>query len=238
MATRSFSLLPAVATSPMDIETLTETLRPLVAQLGITLDDQRLKGLAAYALELWKWNEKLNLTRHTTPEQFVNRDVLDSWELCKLVNEGEEILDFGTGSGVPGLVMKILRPDLQMTVVDSVAKKGKALIQIAKALKMDVMVCIGRGEEVLEEDRFDAVVTRAVGPLPELLTMLQDHWLSVGRLLCVKGPKWVDERSIARAKGLLNELELRKVLEYPMPGTESSSVILKIWPKGVPERLP
>jgi len=96
-----------------------------------------------------------------------------------------------------------------------------------------VMVAIGRGELVLEEDRFDAVVTRAVGPLKQLLTMLQDHWLSIGRLLAIKGPKWVDERSEARERGLLNELQLRKVREYPMPGNESTSVILKVWPKGV-----
>ena len=200
-------------------------------QLQIEVSDETRRQLADYAVTLWDWNEKLNLTRHTTPEQFVQRDVLDSWQLCQLVTEGEEILDFGTGGGVPGIIMKILRPDLQMTLVESVAKKGKAVTEIAKTLRLDLEIGLGRAEAILEEERFDAVVARAVGPLKDLLRMLADHWIEVGRLLAVKGPKWVDERHEAREAGWLRKLDLRKVAEYPMPGTESHSVILQISPK-------
>lgn len=214
---------------------LQAALAPLLGEIGLETSPETRQSLAEYALTLWDWNEKLNLTRHTTPEQFVYRDVLDSWELTKLLREGEEILDFGTGGGVPGLLMKILRPDLTMTVVDSVGKKAKAVTEIAKATKLDLEVCTGRAEAVLEEDRFDAVVARAVGPLESLLRMLSDHWISVGRLFAVKGPKWVEERTQAREQGMLRELELRKVSEYSMPGTYSQSVILKVWPKGAPD---
>ncbi|MEZ6105296.1 MAG: RsmG family class I SAM-dependent methyltransferase [Pirellulaceae bacterium] len=119
---------------------LQAAIHPLMDQLQIEVSDETRRQLADYAVTLWDWNEKLNLTRHTTPEQFVQRDVLDSWQLCQLVTEGEEILDFGTGGGVPGIIMKILRPDLQMTLVESVAKKGKAVTEIAKTLRLDLEI--------------------------------------------------------------------------------------------------
>jgi 16S rRNA G527 N7-methylase RsmG len=65
-----------------------------------------------YRRQLWAWNERLNLTRHTTLEKFVSRDVVDSHQLSNLLQRGERVLDVGTGGGVPGVVLAILRPDL------------------------------------------------------------------------------------------------------------------------------
>ena len=202
----------------------------------IKLSEPQAELLAAYAGELWSWNEKMNLTRHVDLDSFVDRDVLDTYQLSLLLNEGDEVLDLGTGGGVPGVILKILRPDLSVVVCDSVGKKADAVQAIVSAISLDVEVFKGRGEERLEDNRFDAVVARAVGPLVKLIRMLDEHWLEAGRLLAIKGPKWVDERSAARTAGLLNSLELRKMAEYSMPGTGAISVILKIWPKGAPEK--
>ena len=178
----------------------------------------------------------MNLTRHTTAEQFVGRDLLDSYELSKLLIEGEEVLDLGTGGGVPGIPLKILRPDLTVVVCDSVGKKAEAVEQMVQKLGLDVEVFKGRGEERLEDSRFDAVVARAVGPLRKLLNLLSEHWFEAGRLLAIKGPRWVDERGVARAQGLMGGLQLRKATEYTMPESGATSVILKIWPEGAAER--
>ena len=70
----------------------------------------------------------------------------------------------------------------------------------------------------------------------QLSGTFKPHWASIGRLLTIKGPSWVDERNEARRAGALHELELRVAAKYPMPGTESESVILKLWPKGSPEK--
>ncbi|HAN97742.1 MAG TPA: 16S rRNA (guanine(527)-N(7))-methyltransferase RsmG [Planctomycetaceae bacterium] len=218
------------------VDELAASLPPLLDGIGLQVTDAQLGRLAAYANSLWSWNEKLNLTRHTTPELFVHRDVLDSWELSKELHEGEAVLDFGTGGGVPGIILSILRPDLSVTLVESVGKKANALTEIARETGADVTVCAGRGEGVLDDERFDAVVTRAVGPLKKLLPMLEEHWFSVGRLLAIKGPSWVEERTEARERGQLKKLQLRKVREYDMPGTFSKSVILKIWPEGADEK--
>ena len=93
-----------------------------------------------------------------------------------------------------------------------------------------------RAEKQVAQRKYDAVVVRAVGPLPELLTWFKPHWDHIGRLLVFKGPKWVQERGQARHVGLLQGLELRKAAEYPLPGTDSQSVILKIWPENAVEK--
>lgn len=203
---------------------------------GVTLPPEQVERLDRYCRLLWEWNEKLNLTRHTDYEKFVSRDLKDSMELSRLLRTGEDVLDVGTGGGVPGVVLAILRPDLQVSLCDSVGKKVKVVREIVEALDLEVPVYQLRAEELLEETRFDALVVRAVGRLEKLLTWFKPHWKSMRRLLVIKGPKWHEELAEAKRRGLVRDLEVKTAAEYPLVGTESSSVILKIWPKHTPER--
>jgi len=185
---------------------------------------------------LWSWNEKLNLTRHTDFERFVTRDVVDSLQLSALLHPDEEVLDVGTGGGVPGIVLAIVRPDLTMSLCESVGKKARAVDNIVQELDLRTAFFQGRAEDILEDFRFDALVTRAVGPLWKMLKWFEPHWLSIGRLLAVKGPKWVDERNEARERGYLKPLQLRRVVSYPVVGADFESVILKVWPNDMAEK--
>lgn len=214
-----------------------DTLAAALARHNIELPPAQLALLQKYVTLLWEWNEKLNLTRHTDYEKFVSRDVVDTLELSKHLHSGEEVLDVGTGGGVPGVVLAILRPDLTVTCCESIAKKAAAVKDIVKRAKIPTAVHHCRAEDLLEDDnRYDAAVARAVGPLHKFCTWFADDWASIGRFLAIKGPSWTEERHEARQKGLLNDLELRVVSSYPMPGTNSESVILKVWPKGAPEK--
>ncbi len=213
-----------------------ETLADALVAHGLQLPADQTARLDRYCRLLWEWNEKMNLTRHTDYEKFVGRDVMDSWQLAAQLQAGEEVLDVGTGGGVPGVVLVILRPDLRVSLCESVGKKAKAVEAMVRELDLTVPVYASRAEKVLEEFRYDALVVRAVGPLWKMLRWFEPHWASFGRLLVVKGPAWPDERNEARHRGMLNKLELRRAASYPMPGTNSESVILKIWPKGTPER--
>ena len=224
-------MTPAESVSPVG-----DTLPAALARHSIVLADRELRLIESYCRLLWEWNTKLNLTRHSDFERFVGRDLRDTIEVAKLLRHNEEVLDVGTGGGVPGLVLAILRPDLRVTLCDSVAKKVRAVESMAEELKVPVEAIVTRAEEQLDDARYDALLLRAVGPLPKILRWFKPHWGSIGRLLIFKGPKWIEERYEARRQGLLNDLELRKAAEYPMLGTDSSSVILKIWRKGMPER--
>jgi len=223
--------LPADASEPP-----LDNLPAALARHGLTLEPPAIELLDKYARLLWDWNTKLNLTRHTDYEKFAGRDVADTLQLAAHLRPGEEVLDVGTGGGVPGVTLAIVRPDLQMTLCDSVGKKIKAVSQIIAELGLPVEAFNFRAEELLEDTRYDALVIRAVGPLWKLLAGFKPHWHSFRRLLVIKGPKWPEELNEAKRRGLLNHLQVKTAAEYPMPGADGKSVILKIWPKNVPER--
>ena len=111
-------------------------------------------------------------------------------------------MDLGTGGGVPGILISILRPDLTISLCDSVGKKAKVVDEIVQELDLQVAVFNARLEDLLEDFRFDSVVTRAVGPLWKICTWFQGHWHSFDRLLAIKGPRWAEERGEARHRGV------------------------------------
>lgn len=203
-----------------------------LAARGIDLAPEQVELLDRYRAALWRWNEQINLTRHTTLEKFVGRDVVDSWELAKLLGKGRRVLDMGAGGGVPGLVIAICRPDLRMAVCESMQKKARVLNAIVDELQLPVEVFGCRAEEVLGLRTFDALIARAVAPLGKLLFWLTPHWEAFDELLLVKGRSWVEERGEARHRGVLKNLQLRKAAVYAMPleGDQppGESVILRI----------
>jgi len=216
--------------------TAADTLPAALARHGLSVEPRAIELLDRYARLLWDWNTKLNLTRHTDFDKFAGRDVADSLQLAAHLRQGEEILDVGTGGGVPGLILAILRPDLKVTLCDSVTKKIRAVAAMAEELSLPVETFAVRAEELVEQGRYDALVIRAVGPLWKLLAAFKSHWRSFRRMLVIKGPKWPEELAEAKRRGLVHNLQIKTAAEYPLPGADGKSVILKIWPKNVPER--
>jgi 16S rRNA (guanine527-N7)-methyltransferase len=202
-----------------------------LAKESIELTAEQIETLDRYRQLLWDWNEQLNLTRHTTLEKFVTRDVVDSLELGKLLGKKERILDIGTGGGVPGLILAICRPDLKVCVCESVQKKAKVVEAMVVELNLPVSVFACRAEEVLQLQTFDTLVARGVAALAKILTWFNPYWKSFDRLLLIKGRKWVEERGEARHLGLLKKMELRKSASYLTPRTEAESVILSVTPE-------
>jgi len=209
-------------------EPASPTLTAAIEKLGLEIPREAIKPLEEYCRRLWDWNEKINLTRHTNFDLFARRDLLDAWHLAKLLNAGEDILDVGSGGGVPGIVVAILRPDVQVSLCDSVGKKAKVLDDIVEKMKLPIPVHAMRVQAVLEDYRYSSLIARAVGSLEKICEWLKDDWHNFDRLLALKGPKWIEERGAARHRGLLKGIELRRLSSYPMPGTESEGVILQL----------
>jgi len=206
-----------------------DSLAEALAAESISLEAAQIDLLDRYRQLLWSWNERMNLTRHTTFEKFVTRDVIDSRHLAELIERGARVLDVGTGGGVPGIVLAILRPDLSVSLSESTGKKARAVEAMVAELGLPITVYACRAEDVLEMTTFDVLVARAVASLRKVLTWLAPHWDAFDHLLIVKGPAWVDERAEARHHGLLHGLELRKAASYQTPRSGAESVILKIW---------
>ena len=192
------------------------------------MPSEQISRLQDYCELLWDWNAKINLTRHTDYEKFVTRDLVDSLAFAQFLAHGEKVLDVGTGGGVPGVVLAIVRPDLHVSLCESVGKKARAVAEIVQRLGLPAPVLHARAEEVLAKQRFDTLVVRAVARLRKLLEWFRPHWGAFERLLVLKGPSWIEERGEARHYGLLHDLALRKLTTYPLPGGESESVLLQI----------
>lgn len=214
-----------------DQQPTAENLSEALAAAGIVLEPQQVELLDRYRASLWRWNEQLNLTRHTTFEKFVSRDVVDSLELAKLLEPGERVLDIGTGGGVPGLILAICRPDLRVMVCESTQKKARVVQAMVEELQLPVEVFACRAEEVLELRTFDTLVARAVASLAKILYWVEPHWEAFDRLLLIKGQRWPEERGEARHRGLLKQRRLRKAATYLTPRTDAESVILSIEPE-------
>jgi 16S rRNA (guanine527-N7)-methyltransferase len=205
-----------------------ENLAGVMAEHQIHLPAAQIARLEQYCALLWEWNAKLNLTRHTDYQKFVTRDLVDSLAFAQFLAPGETVLDVGTGGGVPGVVLAIVRPDLKIALCESVGKKARAVTDIVARLALDLPAHHARAEDLLAGSRYDTLVLRAVARLRKLLEWFHPHWRAFGRMLVLKGPAWADERGEARHYGLMHGLELRKLASYPLPGRESESVLLEI----------
>ncbi len=217
---------------PLDPSALAPAIRAECERLSLPLPPGVEEGLASYAARLWAWNERLNLTRHTDVERFVSRDVADAVAVAGHLGAGERVLDVGTGGGVPGVLLAILRPDLRVELSDSVGKKARAVRAIVAEAGLAIPVHEGAAQELVsrrgEKDRFDALVIRAVAPLIKLLNWfepLADHY---GRMLIIKGPRWEEEKGEARHRGLVKKVTVRRVAAWPIRGSDNESVLLEV----------
>ena len=190
-----------------------------LAHLQIELPAGQVAALEAYCRLLWEWNAKVNLTRHTDWATFVARDLTDSLVFAEFLELEERVLDVGSGGGVPGLVLAMLRPDLHVTLSESVGKKARVLEDMVRRLDLEVPVRHARAEDLLKKERFNSLVVRAVARLRKLLVWFKPHWQAFDRLLVIKGRAWLDERGEARHHGQLTGIALRRLKSYPMPST-------------------
>ena len=207
-------------------------------RLGITVPETAFPGLAAYAARLWEWNERLNLTRHTDVERFVSRDVADAAAIAPHLARGERVLDVGTGGGVPGVLLAILRPDLQVELADSVAKKARVVGEIVREIGLAVPVHAGAAQALVAgrpsgAKRFDTLVVRAVAPLGKLLGWFEPIIDAFGRMLVIKGPRWEEEKAAARLEGRGRKATIRRLASWPIRGSDNESVLLEIRARAV-----
>jgi 16S rRNA (guanine527-N7)-methyltransferase len=171
----------------------TEVLVAGAAQLGLSLSSAQAQQLLRLLDELDDWNQRMNLTAIRERGAQITKHLLDSLAVHSYVR-GERVADIGTGAGFPGLPLALVLPQAQFTLVDSTAKKLKFVEHAAQTLGLrNVQTVHTRAENFRPKERFDAVVSRAVGPIETFVTWSGHLCVGGGRLLAMKGRYPTDE---------------------------------------------
>lgn len=169
-------------------------LRDALEPRGIALDAAQLERFERYGALLREWNERVNLTAITAPEEIVRKHFLDSLTLllARPVRPSAEVIDVGTGAGFPGLPLAIARQDARVTLVESVAKKVRFLEAVIAALALpNVEVVQDRAEELAHaperREHYDVAVARALPDLAANLELLLPFCRVGGEAVAYKG---------------------------------------------------
>jgi len=158
-----------------------------VAALGLPLPDGSEAKLLAYLALLEKWNRVYNLTAVRDAERMVSHHLLDSLAAVPFF-QGQTVLDVGSGGGLPGIPLAIARPQLQVTLIDSIAKKTAFLLQVKAELGLgNLEVVTGRVEDFQPEAKFDVITSRAFSDLKEFVGLTRHLLKPGGRWLAMKG---------------------------------------------------
>lgn len=210
---------------------------------GIELEPAELERLGRYLAYLADANRKFNLTAVDEPGAMWIRHVADSLSLLPLLAslEAKDVLDVGSGGGLPAIPLAIAMPEVRFTLLEATGKKVRFLEAVAAALGLvNVTVVAGRAEDLGQDrarfrERFDAVTSRAVGPLPTLLELTLPFARIEGHVLAIKGEKAIDE--IAASKRALHALHAEALEPVRTPtGTIVAIRKRRTTPKMYPRR--
>lgn len=196
-----------------------------VAALGLALPAGAEATLLAYLALLDKWNRVYNLTAVRDVERMVSHHLLDSLAAVPYY-KGEAVLDVGSGGGLPGIPLAIARPELRVTLIDSIAKKTAFLLQAKAELGLgNVQVITSRVEDFRPDAQFDVITSRAFSDLKEFVTLTRHLLKPGGCWLAMKG--LLPHEEIATLPGWV---KVSANHELAVPGLEASRHMIVLEP--------
>ena len=203
---------------------LSEILRSGFAEMGISADDKAVSDFEKYYTMLDEKNRVMNLTAISGEEDSARLHFLDSASPLLLEGmSGKKVIDVGTGAGFPGIPLKILCPDMELTLLDSLNKRVDFLQDVCSALHLEKAECIhARAEECGDRrEKYDFAVSRAVARLNVLCELCLPYVKVGGAFLALKGPALTEE--LADAENAILKLggRLERVFEYAIPGVDA-----------------
>jgi len=204
-------------------------------EYGLKLTQAQVDDFTNYFTMLVEWNEKINLTAITEPEDVAVKHMIDSLSCYDEVifKTGAKIIDVGTGAGFPGLPLKIFRPDLKLTLFDSLNKRILFLQAVAEKLDIhDIEFVHSRAEDGGKNKQFreqyDVAVSRAVAKLDVLSEWCLPFVAVGGFFVALKGSRYSQE--VEEAEGALQRLggEIAKIQKIKLPGLDDVRAIIYI----------
>ncbi len=208
---------------------LTEAIR----DYKIRLSEEQISQLERYNELLCEWNEKINLTAITDPKGVAVKHFADSLSIFNYIDvpQNARVIDVGTGAGFPGLVLKIARPDIQLTLLDSLQKRLNFLNVVCGELNLDAVLIHSRAEEGGQNldlrEGFDLVVSRAVAQLNILSEYCLPYARLSGRFVAFKGTAEGEINSAKKAIGILGG-KISNIYEFELPFEGGGRTLVEI----------
>jgi 16S rRNA (guanine527-N7)-methyltransferase len=194
-------------------------------ELKLGLSDTQIDKLMDYLALMAKWNKVYNLTSLRDPGQMVTHHLLDSLAAVPAFAGASNVLDVGAGGGLPGIVLAIARPDMKVSLVDTVHKKTAFLTQVKAELGLsNVTVYTARVEQLEVPEKFDVITSRAFADLSDFVNWSGHLLARGGRFIALKGVAPPDEQE--RIPGDWKVSEVR-ALQVPRLGAERHLVFIE-----------
>ncbi|MDR1311169.1 MAG: 16S rRNA (guanine(527)-N(7))-methyltransferase RsmG [Burkholderiaceae bacterium] len=173
---------------PLWIGPCRETLFSGARVLGLEMDAQKAASLLAYLTLLEQWNHVYNLTAIRSPSAMLTHHILDTLAVMPFLPRIYRMLDVGSGAGIPGVILAIMLPESQVSLVEAVRKKGAFLTQVRQTLQLgNLTVRTARLEKAGMDGKFDAIISRAFSSLGRFAHLSLPHLSEEGCLYAMKG---------------------------------------------------
>ncbi|WP_428503498.1 16S rRNA (guanine(527)-N(7))-methyltransferase RsmG [Roseateles sp.] len=215
-------------------DTLFAPLRDAAQTLGLNLSEAQLHQLLAYLAMISKWNKVYNLTAVREPQAMLTQHLVDSLSLLPALRRHSQssgqsslrLMDVGSGGGLPGVVVAICEPNIDVTCVDAVAKKASFIKQVAAELRLPNLHGEHSRVEALNTPPFDLITSRAFASLLDFTTLTRQHLKPGAIWLAMKGQHPSDELAALPA-----DLDVFHVEQLQVPGLDAQRCLIWIRPK-------
>lgn len=226
----------------MEFEVFSKELKNKAQQINILLEEKQIENFYKYMNLLLEWNEKMNLTAITEPNEVILKHFIDSLTIANLIEKGQKVIDVGTGAGFPGIPLSIVKEE-NITLLDSLNKRIKFLEEVINKLELKNIKAIhSRVEEFAknkkERESYDIATSRAVAPLNVLLEYLLPLVKLNGICICMKGS---NKEEIEEAQNALKILggEIEKIEKITLPESDiTRNIIIVKKVKETPSKYP
>ncbi len=197
-------------------------------QLKILAEEKQISQLIRYSELLVDWNEKINLTAICDEKGIAEKHFLDSATALLTGCVNGKVIDVGTGAGFPGFVLKILKPEIELTLLDSLQKRINFLKTVGEELTVDAEYIHARAEDGgrMYREKYDTVVSRAVANMTVLSELCLPFLKVGGHFLALKGPLADEELSDAKKAIHILGGEVTDVFSAKIPGTDLNHKII------------
>ena len=208
-----------------DRTSLAQVLADGIREMQLDVTPAQQEKLLDYLALMFKWNAVYNLTSLRDPMQMVTHHLLDSLAAVPAFKDARRVLDVGAGGGLPGIVLAVARPDMQVSMIDTVHKKTAFLNQVKAQLGLDnVTVYTMKVQELAVDEKFDVITSRAFADLSDFVEWSSHLLAEPGRYIALKGVAPQDERERLPQPWRVSALE---PLRVPRLGAERHLVFIE-----------